>query len=81
MCTQAFPVRIVRNDFMTPGGKKSRNTKVADTGAASYPAIHIFETFRRYDSPYESLIEVPGSLRGDWPSMPLHGSLGTKGQL
>jgi len=27
-------------------------------GAASYPAIHIFETFTRYDSPYDSLISV-----------------------
>jgi hypothetical protein len=27
-------------------------------GAASYPAIHIFETFTRYDSPYHSLISV-----------------------
>jgi len=30
MCTHAFPVRMVRNDFMTPGGKKNRNTKIAD---------------------------------------------------
>jgi hypothetical protein len=27
-------------------------------GAASYPAIHIFETFTRYDSPYHSLISA-----------------------
>jgi len=27
-------------------------------GAASYPAIHIFETFTRYDSPYDSLISA-----------------------
>lgn len=27
-------------------------------GAASYPAIHIFEAFTRYDSPYNSLISV-----------------------
>jgi hypothetical protein len=27
-------------------------------GAASYPAIHIFETFTRYDSPYDSMISA-----------------------
>ena len=27
-------------------------------GAASYPAIHIFEAFTRYDSPYDSLISA-----------------------
>jgi hypothetical protein len=27
-------------------------------GAASYPAIHLFETFTRYDSPHESLISA-----------------------
>ncbi len=27
-------------------------------GAASYPAIHIFETFTRYDSPFDSLISA-----------------------
>jgi hypothetical protein len=27
-------------------------------GAASYPAIHIFESFTRYDSPYHSLISA-----------------------
>jgi hypothetical protein len=27
-------------------------------GAATYPAIHIFETFTRYDSPYDSMISA-----------------------
>lgn len=27
-------------------------------GAASYPAIHIFETFTRYDSPFDSLVSA-----------------------
>lgn len=35
ICTHALPVRIVRNDFITPGGKKIKNTTITDSAACA----------------------------------------------